>query len=438
MLIGLSQKLLTPSVVEISTQPSLVETPSFNQWQSPTNVIDMTGVTPLGNIIKPAYNNPIKPFKVFRNIPPFKTISMTDGGNIAVTGLISSNGKIDLNFIDITTGKNTGTSFETGLDIKVSEYSIHMDGDNILLRAEGGQTDQLKQLRIFNLKSRSFIYHAAENIGFIFSNPDANTGSSNIKYSSTTNLLKISGSKVLERKVEVPGAGGRSVLSSDGKNIFTWNGYSIGETGSPSIINWSLESGKFKSRFVIPRLISSNSSGPDLMRVSQYAENQILIASGGMLELEAGADRKKVLDYLPDSYKNKDTQSNGKNFSGSHDGAIYVFDATQEKLKYFIPRVGRVVGLTLSSDGKTMVTVENSNEGSVSKLMIWDLPTGKLIRSVNTHYSMNYDDIRIFFTLDNKSLIVAAPDIRFSGEKLQKSLDVADITIWKVDELRNP
>ena len=51
---------------------------------------------------------------------------------------------------------------------------------------------------------------------------------------------------------------------------------------------------------------------------------------------------------------------------------------------------------------------------------------------------MNHDDIGIFFTSDSKSLIVAAPDIRFNGEKLQKSADVPDITIWKVDELRNP
>ena len=439
--VGFSQKNLQFSVSEppkseiIAPTPPITEPPS-NPPQAP---LDMTGMTPLADIIKPTYDNSVKPFKVFRNIPPFKTISLADGGNTVVTGLLSSTGKINLNVLDIASGKNTSLDFQTGLNIKESEYSIHIKEDNILLRAEGGGTDQLKQLQIFNIKSKSFIYHAAENVGFIFSVPYASTGPSNIKYSSTTNLLKISGNKVSERKVEVPGAGGRDVLSLDEKNIFSWNQYSSSQTGSPSIINWSLETGKFKSRFLIPNLISQSSYTPDLMQVSQYAGNQFLVASGGgMSILDAGVDRRKVLAYLPDLYKDKDTQSTKKNLSGSHDGSIYVFDVTQEKFKYFIPRVGRVVGLAVSSDGKTMVTVENPRDAGLSKLMIWDLPTGRLIRSVNTHYSMNYDDTQLFFTSDSKSLIVAAPDIRFSGEKLQKSADTPDISIYGVDELRNP
>jgi hypothetical protein len=443
-LLGVSVAFLSPIgatvIANLNSTPAPEEPPA----------IDLTGVTPLANIIKPTYSNHIKPVKVFRNIPPFKTVAQTDAGNTLVTGLLSSNGKINLNFLEISSGKTSSVNFQAGLDVKEADYSISVLEDNIFLRASdnvfvrssSGQTNYQIQLQVFNLKSRSFIYSFAENVGFIFSNPDVNPGLSNISYSLTTNLLKISDNKIVKRKVKLPSTYDRSalsqdVLSPDEKNIFTWNRDYSSQTGSSSIINWSLETGKFKSRLMIPSLISS-SNPPQLMRVSQYAGNQFLVATGFGMSLDAGADRRKVLAYLPDFYKDKDTQVIGKKFYGYHNEAIYVFDIAQEKLKYFIPRVGGTVGLAVSSDAKTMVTVENSTEGADSKLMIWDLPTGRLIRSIDTHFSLNYDGIKIFFTSDSKSLIVAAPDITFGDQQLQKSADTPDISIWNVNQLRNP
>ena len=92
----------------------------------------------------------------------------------------------------------------------------------------------------------------------------------------------------------------------------------------------------------------------------------------------------------------------------------------------------------LDHDSLIIAIVEHFRDGENSRPMVWDFLTSKLIRSVDTHYSMNYYDIKIFFTADSRSLIVAAPDIRFGGEKLQKSADTPDISIWNVNQLRNP
>ena len=112
------------------------------------------------------------------------------------------------------------------------------------------------------------------------------------------------------------------------------------------------------------------------LRCDYPAGNQLVVVSGGGMSVASGIDRRKVMACLPDLYKDKDIQVTEKNFFGSHDGTIYVVDVTQEKLKYSIPRVGRLVGLAMSLDGRTMVTVENPRDGKLSKLMIWDPPTG--------------------------------------------------------------
>ena len=86
----------------------------------------------------------------------------------------------------------------------------------------------------------------------------------------------------------------------------------------------------------------------------------------------------------------------------------------------------------VSPDGKTLDITERGGDRqdpSKSRITVWDLPTGQLLREVNIdRYSVS-----LAFTPDSKTLITGA-----QGREAMIELMNAQISLWNVEELRNP
>ena len=95
--------------------------------------------------------------------------------------------------------------------------------------------------------------------------------------------------------------------------------------------------------------------------------------------------------------------------------------------------------VAIAPDGRTLAISENgggwpgpNNNYSQFRITVWDLPTGQLLREVNT----NHPSVTLAFTSDSKTLITGNQHTR--PDSNTKQLANSEISLWNVEELRNP
>jgi len=151
-------------------------------------------------------------------------------------------------------------------------------------------------------------------------------------------------------------------------------------------------------------------------------------------------DFSKISGTLPSFYQSKALQTSGRGQT-PHQGSIYVWDMKQQQFKYFIPSQGKIQQISIAPDGKTLAVTETGGDRpdpnkkySQSRLTVWDLPTGQLLRDVD----IDRTSVSLAFTADSKTLVTGAQNTRsYIGETPPPAAN-AEISLWNVDQLRNP
>ena len=153
-------------------------------------------------------------------------------------------------------------------------------------------------------------------------------------------------------------------------------------------------------------------------------------------------DFSTISEALPSFYQNKALQTSGRGQT-PHQGSLYVWDMNQQQFKYFLPTQGKVQQISISPDGKTLAVVEAGGDNlvgrlkkrnSLSRLTVWDLPTGQLLRDID----IDRVSASIAFTSDSKTLVTADQNTNYDTSVMPPQVANAAISLWNVEELRNP
>jgi serine/threonine protein kinase len=464
-------------VVSAPFEPSPVPTQS-----DPTKPSGPTPKISPDELIKPTYTRVVKPFKTFNNIPPFSMMALQGNGSKIATGLLEGTNSGDpnnlkVNLLDVETTQASALNFPVkGSFTKLGSF-MYLKQDNLFIQ-ENNQEGS-KQVNIFNLKNNSLVSLP----GFFTGSPiEIINGESLLfqygdkefiwKIASNGEVVKTSWptTVLLRYYSDRPARVGSAIMgkntklfSADSKHIFTWD--MPGANGKVEVIN--LDKGPSGGRFPLegslsfPQDIGLNSENISLPRQVNSVEangNVFFVTGTGSDDSVAvsGADFVKQNIYLPEPHKN-DRQSleytgpdKKKSTGFAHQGTIAAWDVKQQKFLYYIPRRYPVRAIKLSPDGRTMATIETDMfVPNSSKISIWDLPTGRLFREIyipklipttiinkGSTLEAIFIGATLEFTSDSKTLVLGVHNARSDG-KLQEKND-ADISLWNVEELRNP
>ena len=114
----------------------------------------------------------------------------------------------------------------------------------------------------------------------------------------------------------------------------------------------------------------------------------------------------------------------------------------QQQFKYFLPVQGKIQQISISPDGRTLAVAEaggdylmdSKKKNSQSRLTVWDLPTGQLLRDID----IDRASVSLAFTSDNKTLVTADQNTSYEISVMPPQVANAEISLWNVEELRNP
>ena len=425
--------------------------------QSPTpqsTPVNKTSSITISQIIKPVYLRPIKPFKTVENIPFFKAMTLQDGGNTIVTGLIE-NGELKLNFINALSEKSdTGytssiiqlndPSFKDANQEYFLPTKIYINKENMFVYFLTSSNHNLVRINTKNkLQYLSFSPLECKSSGCDLIQPVSNgelfNEFRNNNQSANYGIWEIMDNGSIKKQKSFSDSF-LSILSSDRKSIFRWI-----PSSSPyyevSVLNLDK-----KTEQRIPMLLNNVTSDMFVgsnATASRYDTNLFSVRRGEeeYLIIQASdhsarsIDVSKISFALPYFYQSNALETAGRG-STRYANPVYVWNMTQKKFKYFLPSQGRIEQLAIAPDGRTLVISEAGGDRidpnkrySLSRITVWDLPTGQLLREVDIdRYSVS-----LAFTPDSKTLITGAQGRVAMIEPMN-----AQISVWNVEELRNP
>ena len=434
--------------------PVVVQPPIGNYPPTPQapQVRDLPSI-PISKIIKPAYLRPVKPFKTVKNIPSFQAMALQDGGNTIVTGSIQ-NSELKLNFVNALSGEgrtgytssiiqlNSPLFKEANHTFLITE--IYVEKENIFVYFWNNYSSSYanENLVKINIKDKSqflpFLLptkyeEGSDGISSISNGEFFNEFRDNYK-SATNTIWKITDDGSLKKQKSFNDSF-QSILSSDRKSIFRWI-----HSSSPyevSILNLDK---KIEQRISMPLDVTAPKmvlAGGKLFSV-QRGGTEYLVIQGMNSFPDQVQDFSKISQTLPSFYQSKALEAAGRGLT--HDGSVHVWDMTQKEFKYFLPREGSVPQIAIAPDGKTLAIGETRGDGpgpnrknSYSRITVWDLPTGQLLREVN----IDPVSVGLAFTSDSKTLITGAQKT-YLDPKAKTQPTNAEISLWNVEELRNP
>ena len=427
--------------------PTVVQAPDVAPVPQPpqeaTQVQDKSSV-PISKIIEPAYLRPVKPFKTIENLPSFQVMALQDGGNTIVTGSIK-NSELKLDFIDASSGEGSAASTSSTIQLNNPLFKepnhtflltkIHVKKDNIFIyffnNSNGYANDNLVKINIkdksqsspFSLsKDNSARYHTIRP----FSSGEFFNELRNNNKSVANGLWEImdNGSLKKQKSFSDPFL---SILSSDRKSIFRW--IQLPSKYEVSILNLD---NKIEQRISLPSDLSSDMSpeGTNLFSVRRDGEEYLVVQMNN--PGYQSQDFSKISQTLPSFYQSKASEMAGRRLT-MYQGTIYVWDMTRKKFKYFLPSQGIPKQIAIAPDGRTLAisedtrNVQDLSRFSLSRITVWDLSTGQLLRELGIDKTF----APLAFTPDSKTLITGAQSKGIASQN-------AEISLWNVEELRNP
>ena len=141
----------------------------------------------------------------------------------------------------------------------------------------------------------------------------------------------------------------------------------------------------------------------------------------------------EIRNFLPVIYQKNISITQNKPIKFTNESSvIYGLDVDTNRFNYVIPRPGRISDPIISPDGKTMFFIE---ENSSVKLTVWNTLTGEFLREINLIARDFQGELerRVKFTPDGKKLVIVESNGILSIEQIEPY-----ISIWNVEELRNP
>ena len=422
----------------------------------------------ISKIFKPVYLRPVKPFKTIENIPSFQAMALQDGGNTIVIGSIK-NSELKLSSINALSGE--GRAGYTSSKIQLNALFRGVNGNGVLptkiyankenmfvyISAENNYYGSLVKINIKNMLP-SLPFSLPKDINQVYrdiypvSNGESFNEFRNNDKSSTNGIWEIMDNGSL-KKQKIFNDSSSSILSSDRKSIFRW----IHSSSKYEVSILNLDK-KTEQRISMPPDVASpykSKKATNLFSARRGGEEYLIVQMSDY----GVTDFLKTSQTLPSFYQSKALEV-AKSGISSYTGSIYVWDITQKKLKYFLPCEGEMKQVAIAPDGRTLAISENGggwpgpnnnysrtlaiseNGGdapdpnknyALSRITVWDLPTGQLLREVN----INHPSIALAFTSDSRTLITGIqPDYINSTDTIQQSN--SEISLWNVDELRNP
>ena len=430
-------------------------TPSINvqPFALKAKLFEGTSSIPLYKIIEPAHLRPVKPFKIIANISPFQSMALKDGGQTIVTGSIK-NSELKLDFINPLSGE--GHAGYTSSTIQLNDplfkeanrrfyaTKIYVNKENIFVYFENSSNnDANENLVKINIKDKSqslpFSLSQDKSKGFHAVHPVSNgqffNEFRNNNKSATNGVWEITDNGSL-KKQKLFSDPFLSILSSDRKSIFRW----IPSSSQYEVSILNLEN-KLEQRIpMIPNVTSPDMSMPgstNLFSVRRDGEEYLVIQTNGVANKPQ--DFSKISQALPSFYQSKALETAGRGLT-LYQGPIYVWDMTQKKFKYFLPCQGIVAQLAIAPNGRTLAISEYMSDRpnpykkySKYRITVWDLPTGQLLRDIDT----DRISVSLAFTSDSKTLITGARK-EYPDPKITMLPANDEISLWNVEELRNP
>ena len=449
--------IMTLSWIQSSTvvESSAVVQPSIDIQATPSQT--PLEKIPISKIIEPAYLRPVKPFKTIENLPSFQAMALKDGGNTVVTGSIE-NSELKVNFINALSreGRAAYTSSIIQLNDPLfkdnhtfSPTTIYINKENIFvyfLNISNYQTS--KELVKININDKSqslpFLLSKGRNEGFheilpVSNGEFFNETRSNNK-SATNGIWKITddGSLKKQKSFNDPSL---SVLSSDRKSIFRFI-----KSPSNKVSILDLDKKTEQRISTPPNLISQFTGEGNIFSVQRAGEEYLIIQEAK--SLGTSGTLSEFSQILPSFYQSKALKAAERSRTTTYGGSILVWDMTQKKFKYFLPCQGKTERIAIAPDGRTLAIVETgvnrlhaNNQYSSSRITVWDLPTGRLLREIDIvpEFESARFSITLAFTSDSKTLITGTQKAYADPDpKKTTLLTNAEISLWNVEELRNP
>jgi len=391
---------------------------------------------PISKIIEPAYSNPIKPFKTFKNIQPFQAMALQDGGKTIVTGA-SDKGEIRLDFISSSTGETSSILKLNNSVLKNATkpplHKLYINRNNVFVYFNVPTGLNLLKINTKD-KSKSLPFGPSSNSIFPVSNGES-FNRVNRNGSGSIDIWEITDNGDIKNRKSLNGVA-FAIFSSDQKRVLRWSHSSLYQV---SIFNINGQTTENPMSLPSGTLPSSDSYRYVNLFSSRKDSEEYLVTQPEMMGYSS-KDFSKISGTLPSFYQSKALQTSGRGQT-PHQGSIYVWDMKQQQFKYFIPSQGKIQQISIAPDGKTLAVTETGGDRpdpnkkySQSRLTVWDLPTGQLLRDVD----IDRTSVSLAFTADSKTLVTGAQNTRsYIGETPPPAAN-AEISLWNVDQLRNP
>jgi hypothetical protein len=364
-------------------------------------------------------------------------MALKDGGKTIVTGAIDK-GKIRLNFISSSTGETSSILKLNNSVLKYARetplYKLYITQNNIFVYFRSLQGPNLLKINT-NDKSQSLPFAPFSYTPIIpVSNGELFNRSSDKNGTISTDIWEITDNGDIKNRKSFSDKA-LSILGSDQKHVSRWSKSSpyqgpIFNIDRQTIENqMSLPSGTLLLSAIYRdgTFLSSRTDGEGYL-VAQ------LLSPGGSKDLS------EISGKLPYVYQNKALKTSGRLLQAPLQGSIYVWDMKQQQFKYFLPRQGIIQKISISPDGKTLAVTEAGGEMGFKKkdsqvrLTVWDLPTGQLLRDIGIDSAY----VSLAFTTDSKTLVTADQNTNSNISVISPQFSNDEISLWNVDQLRNP
>ncbi len=420
--------------------------PSIEQVQTPESIAPR-GQYNLSDLIKPNHTRKIKPYKVFNNLPLFSSAVIKSDEEIVLGR--SMNKKLSIWNFNLSTGssnsvqladadaKDTKFPYQTAINNDYLLYSIFAKDGKEEIKAWDMENNKFTPIAIPNPDPSQRIHLDKSGLIYILSD-----GHIQIQ-----NILK-GGKFQTSKRISLQDTTGYliPVFTKDLTSIFTMqDSRDIGAISNSSIIvQKDVETGQVISSFSpaaigIP-LIEGGPSDPNLFTISKGKDSQFLVVRtiGGIPGVGTPPVTEKLSKLNPYTRGTPGYSSVDLKQVGLPDASVFhVFDIEAKKVLYSFSRP-MISHIAISPDSTTLIVLDNGPRGT--KLTVWDVKTGRLLREMNIDEITRIPGNRVLFdfTPDSKKFIIGIAPTDYKGTQLPKDLGSAGIFLWNVDELRNP